>query len=170
MSSTTRRLRLKSLDPTELPSHPALQSLQSSTRSSTPDLSSFIRDVLSEGLHFADSVLPTSFKDRGSPKASPPSAAKVQISAADIRGDTWFARQSVHENAPLDGTASYDEFEEGLFHYHSDHEMEYTPTVYDAHKVLDWSEQIAGIEEGFGEQFEEVEMESMSCLSLSSLE
>ena len=32
---------------------------------------------------------------------------------------------------------------EGLLREHSVHEMEYTPDVYDARKVLDWREEVA---------------------------
>lgn len=56
----------------------------------------------------------------------------------DHSEETWFARTSIHENKAAAGTASWREFEYGLMDDHSAHEMDYTPDVYDAHKVLSW--------------------------------
>lgn len=159
--SHPRKLRLKPLSPDALPPHPLLKPLQSLNHKL--DLRNFIREVLSEAADFSDSVIPSNFHRQGSPKTSAPSSAKVQLLSSDlIKGESWFARQSVHENAPLEGTASYDEFEDFLFFDHSKYEMEYTPDVYDAHKVLDWKEDIERVEEGegFGEPFQNVFMES----------
>ena len=157
----TRKLRLQPLSPNDLPPHPDLKDLQPLNHK--VDLRHFIQEVLNEATDFGDSVIPSTFQNKGSPKSSPPSAAKVQLLSSDlIKSESWFARQSLHENAPLDGTASYDEFEDFIFHDHSKHEKEYTPAVYDAHKVLDWSEDISTMEEGggFGETFQNVFMES----------
>ena len=158
-SQVTRKLRLQPLKPEELPTHPELASLQDK-RSSDVDLRTFVREVLDEAVNFSDSVIPSNFQKKGSSKSSPPSSAKVSVLSSDlIRGETWFARQSVHENAPLDGSASFDEFEAGLFDNHSENEMAYTPTVYDARRVLDWGEQIRPIQNDFGAEYEEVVME-----------
>lgn len=158
-SRATRKLRLQPLPISTLPPHPLCQKLQSS---SSVDLKAFVHEVLSEAVEFSDTVVESTFRKRGSPKKSPPSTAKVQIFDCDlISGEAWFARQSIHENAPLAGTASFDEFEKGLFDDHSKNEHDYTPSTFDAFKVLDWSEQISAVEE-FGE-FEEVAMESESC-------
>lgn len=157
----TRKLRLRPLHIAELPAHPTLQSIQSK-RSRTVDLKCFVHEVLTEGVDFSDSVIPSNFQKRGSLKSSPPSTAKVQLLSCDlIQGESWFARQSVHENAPLEGTASWDEFEQGLYDDHSQHEMDYTPDVFDAHKVVDWSDAIEGLGDDFGGEFEDVSMESM---------
>lgn len=158
--SATRKLRLKPLQPKDLPAHPSLSSLQSG-RGKDVDLRVFVREVLDEAVYFSDSVMPSNFQKRGSSKSSLPSSAKVKVLANELfKGENWFARQSVHENAPLEGTASFDEFEAGQFDNHSQNELAYTPGVYDAHKVLDWSEQIKEIQDDFGVEYEEVVMES----------
>jgi len=52
---------------------------------------------------------------------------------------------------------------DGLLREHSTHEMEYTPDVYDARKVLDWREEVAVLErEGWERGWKEVAMEGMS--------
>lgn len=160
-SPATRKLRLRPLKPTDLPKHPYLEKLQSG-QSKPVDLKDFVREVLNEAVDFSDSVIESTFHRRGSPKKSPPCAAKVQLFDCDlISGEAWFARQSIHENAPLQGTASFEEFEKGLFDDHSKNEHDYTPSTFDAYKVMDWSEQAEAVEGGFGE-FEEVNMESAS--------
>ncbi|KAK5461242.1 hypothetical protein LTS15_003305 [Exophiala xenobiotica] len=72
----------------------------------------------------------------------------------------WFARRSVHrdissKSKDTPGHASWDEFVFGLRDEHSKHEMEFTPTLYDARPVADWKGQIHKMEEegqggGFG--------------------
>ena len=159
-NQATRKLRLKPLKPHDIPSHPILASAQTA-RSSAPELRDFVREVLKEAVDFSDSVIPSTFQTKSSSRKSPPSAAKVKLlSSGLIQGESWFARQSVHEDAPLDGSASWDEFEQGLFDNHSQNEMAYTPTIFDAHKVLDWSEQIKERQDDFGVEYEEVAMES----------
>jgi hypothetical protein len=54
------------------------------------------------------------------------------------RKETWFARRSTHLNDAVAGTATFNEMKEGLMAFHSEHEMEYTPNVMDAHRVLNW--------------------------------
>lgn len=158
-----RRLRLRPLNVSDLPPHPGLAEAQRQ-RSKPVDLKAFVHEVLTEGVEFSDSVIPSSFHKRGSPKASPPSTAKVQLLTSDlIKGESWFARQSVHSNEPVNGSASWEEFEQGLYDSHSIREMEYTPTVFEAHKVVDWAGEIEAIGEEFGGEFEEVVMESMSA-------
>ncbi|KAI9663458.1 MAG: hypothetical protein M1831_002467 [Alyxoria varia] len=157
-SSGQRRLRMQPLTPEQLPPHPTLSTAQSQQN---VDLTKFAREVLEEALEFSDTVIASTFQKKGSPRPSPPSTANVQLLSSDlIKGESWCARQSVHENAPLDGTASYDELEGVLFHDHSEHEMGYTPGIFDAHKVLDWSEQLSAIAVEFGEPFDQVSMES----------
>jgi len=120
-----RKLRLSPpLEPNELPPHPLLSSLQ--TQTYLPgDLIAFTNEVLREAIAFTDGVVPTTFKNNGSPKSSLPSVAKVQLLSSDlIKGEMWFARQSYHEDRAGDGTATYHEFEAGLFRNHSPHEKE----------------------------------------------
>jgi len=72
----------------------------------------------------------------------------------------WFARRSVHrdissKSKDTPGHAGWDEFVFGLRDEHSKHEMEFTPTLYDARPVADWKGQIHKMEEegqggGFG--------------------
>ena len=64
----------------------------------------------------------------------------------------WFARRSVHSNvsskSPSNpGHASWEEFIYGLRDNHSKHEEDFTPTVYDARHVVDWSGQLHKLDE-----------------------
>lgn len=147
----------------------------------------FAHEILAEAVAFTDSIVPETFQKKGSPKSSDPSTAKVQLLSSDLlKGESWYARHSLHDNAATRGTASYREFEAGLFDQHSIHEMvqhsnqkadpetqsaniyfkEYTPDVYDAHKILDWQTQMHAEgtfeAEGLdgGHQFSEIYMES----------
>lgn len=153
-------LHLHPLVPADLPTHPTLAPHQQSS----PDTSSFVKRVLDEATALIDTALPQSFHSVSKSKASPPSAAPVELLSCSIsasslpshvkkegssssKGEAWFARRSVHENAETAGTASMAEFEEGLLRNHSANEMDYTPDVYDAHKVLEWSnEQVQSVE------------------------
>jgi len=99
-------------------------------------------------------------------KESTPSKAPVELLVHEIKkgdipkearpgGDVdtveaWFARTSIHENAAKDGTASWEEFDSGLRADHSQHEMDYTPGVRDAHRVLDWSSALAELQGKIG--------------------
>jgi hypothetical protein len=66
-------------------------------------------------------------------------------------GEHWFARKSVHKDlsskdpqAP--GNASWKEFVFGLRDYHSKHEQDFTPNLYDAHSVCDWNDEVKTLE------------------------
>jgi hypothetical protein len=171
-SASRRRLRLTPLPISELPAHSLLASQQSTA---SPTLRSFITEVLSEAIAFSDTIVPTQFKRKGSPKSSSPSTAQVQLLTCDdlklvgsskgndtSKTEAWFARQSTHVDKAETGTASWEEFVDGLMRDHSVHEMEYTPDVYDAHKVLDWREEIGMLEgEGWEQGWREVAMEGM---------
>ncbi|PSK57932.1 hypothetical protein B9Z65_9134 [Elsinoe australis] len=146
------RVRLRRLKPNELPHHPELASLQSFSKPCDPK--TFARDVLAEAEIFTTEYWPKKFKVKSSSKSSPPAKAPVELSGHEVdvnempdgvRGgaisgtaETWFARSSVHENKAERGTAEWSEFEKYLLDDHSEHEKEYTPAVYDAHKVLGW--------------------------------
>ncbi|KAL9091696.1 MAG: hypothetical protein Q9165_004772 [Trypethelium subeluteriae] len=157
-------LHLHPLVPTDLPTHPTLAAHQQSS----PDISSFIKRVLDEAVVLVDSTLPQSFHSVSKSKTSPPSAASVELLSRNVsasalpshvkregssssKGEAWFARRSVHEDAAKDGTASWAEFENGLLRNHSANEMDYTPDVYDAHKVLEWNASQLGTVEGYEE-------------------
>jgi len=151
---STRKLRLASLPPSALPGHPLLEG-----SGSLASLSEFVCEVLDEALAFSESAIPTTFQPKGSLKNSSPSTAKVQLLSSDVlKGEAWFARRSEHKDVPSEGTASYQEFENGLYYNHSVHEMDYTPDVFDACKVLDYQDQISQ-DESF-RNWRAVEMES----------
>ncbi|KAK5125386.1 hypothetical protein LTR85_000495 [Meristemomyces frigidus] len=155
-------VRMRALRPTEIPAHPDLAPQQSSGR--LPPLQDFVTEALEEANSFMTSYLPRTFKVKSSSKQAPPSTAPVELLSHEVNGgeinkvmpnvpagrtaETWFARTSVHENAAKEGTASWEEFDGGLRVEHSQHEMEYTPDVQDAHQVLSWDEELEKVAEG----------------------
>jgi hypothetical protein len=62
----------------------------------------------------------------------------VQVLHGKVEGDYWVARRSIHADAHEKGTASWDEFEDGLRVEHSKKEGEYTPDVADVVEVCSW--------------------------------
>ncbi|KAF2142106.1 uncharacterized protein K452DRAFT_287314 [Aplosporella prunicola CBS 121167] len=140
-------VRLRTLTPADIPPHPAIKPVSEHE----VELYSFLKSVLDEAVAFTDSIVPATFRE-GAAKASAPSSAKVKLLSRDIkaselptsgRNESWFARRSIHKNERTGGTADIAEFDEGLRDQHSKHEMEYTPDVFDAHKVADWDDLIA---------------------------
>ena len=121
-------------------------------RKRRPDLGKFLHGVLSEAQTFLLTTIPRTFKVQGKPRSSPPSTAKVQllnrvIGAADEQDDDssikqqdefWVCRRSVHADAPVDGTASWDEFRSGLLENHSENEMAYTPSLTGVVNLMEW--------------------------------
>src|SRR5436309_3332946 len=130
-----------------------------------PDLLTFLRAILDEGSAFLNkSTLQCKFISQSS-KSSPPSTSNVQILKRDIASseidriswdsppvprrkpralgaEHWFARKSRHPNVSSKekkGSASWEEFVFGLRDQHSKHEYDFTPTLYDAHHILDWN-------------------------------
>ncbi|KAK4987588.1 hypothetical protein LTR66_005002 [Elasticomyces elasticus] len=140
-------MRLRTLQPSEVPFHPIIAELQQSKNTYPPALIPFLTAVLSEAISFIDDELPQSFKTKSANKQSPPCFAPVELltnqPSASGASEAWFARRSVHVSERKRGTADYPEFVKGLLDDHSQHEMEYTPDVFDALKVLDWDEAIA---------------------------
>ena len=131
-----------------------------------PSLRQFITHVLTEASHFAENIVPNSFSSRGL-KKSLPARNDVELltqsfSKRDIQdlpwrnpylprhwsgqgikpAEHWFARRSRHPNQSEEGTATFSEFDYGLRHDHPEHEMEYTPGVYDCYEVLSWDDEI----------------------------
>ncbi|KAK4541705.1 hypothetical protein LTR36_007414 [Oleoguttula mirabilis] len=155
-------VRMRALKPSELPAHPDLSPQQSS--GTPPNLQAFLAEALEEANSFMTAYLPRTFKVKSASKQAPPSTAPVELLSHDVNGgeinkvtpgvplgrtaETWFARTSVHENAAKEGTASWEEFDQGLRAEHSLHEMEYTPDVQDAHQVLSWDDEIESVSEG----------------------
>ncbi|KAK5111022.1 hypothetical protein LTR62_005397 [Meristemomyces frigidus] len=164
-------VRMRALQPTELPAHPDLAEQQKA--GTPPNIQEFVLAVLEEAEGFMSRYMTQTFKIKDRSKKSPPSTAPVEllsheISASDIpkeartsEGDNspeaWFARTSVHENVAKDGTASWEEFDQGLRANHSQHEMEYTPDVKDAHRILDWNNELGAVGRRVG-TWEDVEM------------
>ena len=137
-----------------------------------PELLTFLRAILDEGGVFLDkSTFQSTFTSQTS-KSSPPSTTNVQVLKRDIPlseiekiswnsppiprrkphaigAEHWFARRSRHPNVSskeTKGSASWDEFVFGLRDQHSKHECDFTPTLYDAHHVLDWNEEVRELE------------------------
>lgn len=134
-------VRMTALQPSQLPLHPDLANLQQS--GDRPRLSSFIEQILDEAETFMTSYLPANFTEKSASKTSAPAKAPVKLLAHELRAagiaETWFARESLHENARAAGPADWDEFEFGLLDDHSQHEWDYTPDVFDAYRVLEWT-------------------------------
>ena len=153
-------VRMRALDISKLPAHPELASQQTAA----PDVQTFVSAVLEEANAFMTTYLPHRFKVKDSGKDSPPATARVALSSHDISvqdlpaevreagagNETWFARTSIHDNVAKDGTASWEEFDEGLRVDHSQHEKDYTPDVYDAHEALNWTSSLEGSQRRVG--------------------
>jgi hypothetical protein len=170
-------VRLRALNPAQLPAHPDLAALQTSA-AALPDLEHFITDILNEASAFMTTYLPQKFAIKEKSKSSPPALATVQLLAHDIsaqrlgpgsQDEAWFARTSLHENKKEPGTANWDEFETGLLDDHSLHESQYTPDVFDAHKVLSWDSKLAEKQAKVG-QWVKVGLNSKSCSFLNMLQ
>ncbi|KAI4724232.1 hypothetical protein E4T49_08023 [Aureobasidium sp. EXF-10728] len=144
-------VRLRALTPSQLPAHPDLAALQAGAPA-LPDLEIFITSILTEASTFMTDYLPNNFAIKDRSKKSPPAKATIQLLAHEISAhqlgpnahdEAWFARTSLHENKKELGTANWDEFEAGILDDHSLHESQYTPDVFDAHKVLSWDPKLA---------------------------
>lgn len=81
------------------------------------------------------------------------STPKVQRSKPkELQAEHWFTRRSIHDNISSKSTkkpghASWEEFLFGLRDNHSKHEEEFTPTLFDARKVVDWQGQVHKLDE-----------------------
>ncbi|KAJ5247847.1 hypothetical protein N7468_002830 [Penicillium chermesinum] len=151
---------------TSLPQHPSFA--DNDTRTKIQDVT---RDALHEALEFLHSV-PSAFTADPKLRASSPSAAKVKLSrrwrkqselepnANDkAKPEFWVCRQSEHLDSNTDGTASWDEFQQGLRVNHAEHEMEYTPSVTGVERLLEWPRgEIADLEIN-GIKFHDVDAE-----------
>ncbi|GAD96028.1 conserved hypothetical protein [Paecilomyces variotii No. 5] len=130
-----------------------------------PPLAAFIKQALDEAQTLLCDTIPLTFRVDKKLRSSPPSNAKVQLSSQVIpsppsaKGDKrkikdeeeyWVCRKSVHVDAPEEGTASWKEFENGLRFDHSQHEMEYTPSVSSVETLLEWKDVDLGQQESGG--------------------
>ncbi|KAE8348372.1 hypothetical protein BDV28DRAFT_94023 [Aspergillus coremiiformis] len=122
---------------TILPSHPSLNNTQS-----RPSPQDFLRPILADADTFLASV-PTTFRPYRRPRHSPPTTAHIHVSSRIIRDlpkeEFWVCRKSVHQNAPVNGSASWEEFRSGLRENHAENEMEYTPSVTGVDRLLEWT-------------------------------
>ncbi len=149
-------IRLHPLKPSQLPSHPKLTTQQAG---SSLTIESFAACTLAEGTAFMTAYLQANFTIKSTDKKSPPATAPVELSAKDIPSsalpkdsgpsdgatESWFARKSLHENKPAQGTATWEEFDYALRVDHSQHEKDYTPDVLDAHEVLNWDSELEAV-------------------------
>ncbi|OAL28128.1 hypothetical protein AYO20_09547 [Fonsecaea nubica] len=87
--------------------------------------------------------------------ANPATYARPGRSKPPLRvlsaGEHWCARRSVHKDisskdTKSPGNASWKEFIFGLRDNHSKHEEDFTPTLYDAHCVCTWNEEVKDLE------------------------
>ena len=148
-------IRLRPLAVHQLPAHSKLPS----DGKERPEIHAFAAAALEEGNAFMTTYLLHKFNVKSEGKWSPPSNAPVKLFAHDISaselpkdtvaaapsdgsGESWFARESLHVNKAENETASWEEFDNGLRVDHSLHEMEYTPTVEDAHEAMNWDEEL----------------------------
>lgn len=127
----------------------------------TPDLKTFITNVIVESISFIDSVAPTdgaasTWKAKGSPKRYASSNAAVHLYEKTVSGkeldridgmskvngerrnETWFCRRSCHQNRSEQGTASWDEFKHSFKEHHAETEDAFTPTVIGAREAIRW--------------------------------
>jgi hypothetical protein len=128
----------------------------------TPDLRTFVNNVIAEGASFVDGVAPkdgspSTWKTKGSPKKYASSRAPVHLYAETVspaalnkiegmgksksyerQEETWFCRRSVHENKAEKGTASWDEFKHSFKENHAHTEEAFTPTVIGAREAIKW--------------------------------
>ncbi|CAG8926237.1 unnamed protein product [Penicillium salamii] len=102
-------------------------------------LKSSITSILHEASPLLTNIQTNLQKDP-KPRPSHPSTAQVTLSQGWHSSEFWVCRQSDHQDATKDGTASWREFEDGLRHDHAEHEMEYTPSVTGLKQLVNWNE------------------------------
>ncbi|KAL2010087.1 hypothetical protein VTN00DRAFT_5894 [Thermoascus crustaceus] len=166
-SSSSSLIRLSPLPFSSLPPHPALDR----EPSERPALQTFLHSALTEASSLISTTIPNTFTKHRKPCSSPPSTAKVHLSKRLIPADQlpeqpqpqpqpqpagagagagakqkdefWVCRQSTHiDDTSEVGTASWDEFEDGLrgAERHSRNEKAYTPSVSRVETVLKWED------------------------------
>ncbi|GFF33687.1 hypothetical protein IFM46972_03982 [Aspergillus udagawae] len=143
---STVSIPLIRLSPHPFSSLPAHPSLSASPTSSRPSLRRFLETALSEAHTLLTDTIPNTFKVDPKKRSSPPATAKVQLlkrtvrsGRGSVRGDEfWACRKSVHQDAAVDGSASWEEFRSGLRENHSENEMAYTPSVTSVERLLEW--------------------------------
>ncbi|OJD23087.1 hypothetical protein ACJ73_05561 [Blastomyces percursus] len=151
-------LHLTPLPPSEIPAHesipyPLPPSTDGGNPDSRPPLSLFLQATLTQAREFLTATVPgKSFAVDPKLRDSPPSSAQVQVSSGAIKytrltskspaaadkEDKWFARRTVLENRPAKGTASFQEFVQGLKDDHLRNEMEYEPNITAVEDIAKW--------------------------------
>ncbi|KAL0257891.1 hypothetical protein SLS55_007059 [Diplodia seriata] len=135
-------VHLRNLEAADLPPHPKIRAPENHN----VQLHDFLQRVLNDGVDFADKQIPGK---TSTVMASKPSKASVEVLKSEVRNGTtteqWVWRRSSHQNKQHFGTATFDEFDANLRAGHSVNEVEWAPTVYDAHMVASWDQEIATI-------------------------
>lgn len=129
---------------TNLPHHPDL-----GARGPRRPLQEHIRATLEEA-HVILESLPADLKAESKLRKSPPSDAKVKLSQGwrtplhsdpNTQKEYWVSRESEHEDSSRsNGSATWQEFQNGLHQDHAYHEMEYTPSVTRVVQLFNWAE------------------------------
>lgn len=194
-------VRIAPLRLSDLPSHPSIPrdpQPDSTSPSTGPHLLTFLRAILDEASIFLSPATFTTNFTYLSTKPSPPSTSPVELYKREVpaseqssinwsenqkilrrkplklEDENWFARRSVHKNESSktrEGSASWPEFIFGLKDHHSKHEQDFTSTLYDAHYILDWNDEIRKLQEDResgepwidgenGEKYTDITMES----------
>ncbi|KIV78196.1 hypothetical protein PV11_09936 [Exophiala sideris] len=168
-------VRLAPLQVSDLPSHPGLPSAHGDLATFLVSLLDDGTAFLSPS-HFTQIFKPQSTKTSAPSSArveihthSVPASSLAQVawsgSGSRVSRSTpanlgagpenWFARRSVHKDISSKdpsspGHARWSEFVYGLRDEHSKHEADFTPTLYDAHCVLDWNSAVRELEQRGG--------------------
>jgi hypothetical protein len=151
--------------PSNLPPPPE-RATDSSKNVATPDIKTFVTNLIAEGIPFIDGVAPKdgsapTWKAKGSPKKYASSQAPVYLyertvplsvlnkiegmgKAYERRDENWFCRKSCHQDKAEKGTASWDEFKHSFKEHHAETEDAFTPTVIGAREAISWD--ASGIE------------------------
>ncbi|KAI1614533.1 hypothetical protein EDD36DRAFT_230989 [Exophiala viscosa] len=169
-------VRLAPLQVSDLPSHPDIPSAHGDLATFLVSLLDDGTAFLSPS-NFTQSFKPQSIKT-STPSAarveihthSVPASSLAQVAWSESGGgkvarstpknlgagaEHWFARRSVHKDISSKdpsspGHARFAEFVYGLRDEHSKHEADFTPTLYDAHCVLDWNSAVQDLEQRGG--------------------
>ena len=128
-------------------------------------ISDFVLQVYEEAIIFASRTLPATFEHANIDRTVAQSTSAIQMLKRKIRSgklnrisyspertvpenqppEYWHARRSRHTNAAVFGGASFGDFEEFIMNNHALHEADYTSSIYDTRKILDWNDELRGL-------------------------
>lgn len=136
--TTRRRLVLKPLGMNDIPPHPDLEGHQSNP----PDLSTFLGELFAE----AKAEDFSTFQKIGTLNDHISTDIPVRVEKLknkdEENGDVWFARRSEHEERkPL----KFLDFYNYVTSNHEQYEMRYTPNIYEANVLLEWSKETSAV-------------------------